>query len=129
MRGGSKTCKTKIRIIMSDDQRQFLSLLGQPPARFTVEQTAIVLNFQDYEILALVTLRILKPIGSPAKNATKFFIALDVLDLAKDKTWLTKATNALYQLRNKKNNLQKSRRVNAAQTSFLPIEFESANGR
>ena len=114
---------------MSDDQRQFLSLLGQPPARFTVEQTAIVLNFQDYEILALVTLRILKPIGSPVKNATKFFIALDVLDLAKDKAWLTKATNALYQLRFKKNNLQKSRRVNAAQTSFLPIESESANGR
>ena len=93
---------------MSDDQRQFLLLLRQPPARFTAEQTAWALNFQPYEIQTLVTVRLLKPIGSPAPNATKHFHAKEILELAGDKTWLTKATNALYQHRFKKNSRQKS---------------------
>ena len=96
---------------MSDDQRQFLLLLRQPPARFTVEQTAWALNFQPYDIQTLVVLRLLKPIGNPAPNAPKHFHAKEVLELAAEKAWLTKDTNALYQSRFNKNSRQKSRRV------------------
>jgi len=74
---------------MNDDQRQFLSLLRQPLARLTVEQTAWALNFQHYEIGTLVTLRHLKPIGNPAPNAPKHFHAKDILELAGNKTWLS----------------------------------------
>ena len=95
---------------MSDDQLKFLALLQQPPARFTIEQAAWTLNFQIYEILTLVTLRLLKPIGNPKPNSTKFFIAQDILDLAKDRTWLIRATNALYQYRFNRNNQQKAQR-------------------
>jgi hypothetical protein len=84
-------------------------LLRQPPARFTVEQTAWALNFQPYEIQTLVTLRHLKPIGSPAPNAPKHFHANEILELAANKAWLTKATNSLYQHRFDKNSRQKSR--------------------
>ena len=113
---------------MSDDQRQFLLLLRQPPARFTVEQTAWALNFQPYEILVLVTLRHLKPIGSPAANATKLFMAQEILELARDKAWLTRATNALYQHRFKKNRHQKGRPVNSSQTSFISLEPTGTDG-
>ena len=93
---------------MNDDQRQFLLLLRQPPARLTVEQTAWALNFQTYEIQTLVTLRLLKPIGDPAPNAPKHFHAKEVVELTADKAWLTKATNALYRFRFNKNARQKS---------------------
>ena len=121
-RQGCPLAKLK-KVIMCDEQRQFLSVLGQPPARLTVEQVGWGLNFQPYEILALVTLRLLKPIGDPEKNATKLFWTQEILELGKDKAWLTKATNALYKYRNKRNLLQKSRRINASQANlFTPVE-------
>jgi len=115
---------------MSEDQQRFLALLRQPQARFTVEQTAWALNFQPYEILVLVTLRLLRPLGSPpAPNAMKYFPALKILDLAKDEAWLLKATNALYNHRFKKNRLQKARRMNPSQTElFSPPESNGASG-
>ena len=102
---------TTTEYFMNDNQRQFLSLLRQPPARFTVEQTAWTLNFQVYEIQTLVTLRHLKPIGNPAPNAPKHFHANEILELAANKAWLTKATNLLYQFRFNKNSRQKSRQT------------------
>ena len=73
---------------MCDEQRQFLGVFGQPPARLTVEQVGWGLNFQPYEILALVTLRLLKPIRDPEKNATKLFWTQEILELGKDKVGL-----------------------------------------
>jgi hypothetical protein len=93
---------------MSEDRRQFLATLGQPQAPFTVEQTAWALNFQPYKILGLVSLKILTPIGSPASNATKYFFAHEIMDLAKDKTFLKRPTNAMYQSRLTKNRRQKA---------------------
>jgi hypothetical protein len=95
---------------MSEDERHFLMSLSQPQARFTVEQTAWALNFKPYEILGLVSLEILAPIGNPAANATKYFFAQEILQLAKDKNFLKRATNAMYQSRLKKNKSQRARR-------------------
>ena len=95
---------------MNEDKRNFLQSIGQPEARFTVEQTAWALNFQPYEILSLVALGLLSPIGKPAANATKYFYADEILALAKNQSFLKKATNAMYEARAKKNNDQKIKR-------------------
>ena len=104
---------------MSEDERQFLSRLGQPQARFTVEQTAWALNFQPYEILALVPLKILTPMGNPAANAIKYFCVQEILELAKDKTFLKRATNAMYQARYKKNHRPTNGRVNVVEDDLF----------
>jgi hypothetical protein len=90
---------TKVR----DDQHRFLSLLGQLPARLTAEQTAWILNCPPHDVPLLVTARLLKPLGNPASNSTKFFSSAEILDLAKDRQWLAKATNPIGQHWQRKN--------------------------
>ena len=81
---------------MREDQHRFLTLLGQLPARLTVEQTAWVLNSQPHDIPILVAARLLKPLGNPPANGIKFFGTADVLELTQDRNWLTKVSNAIY---------------------------------
>lgn len=88
---------------MKEEQNQFLRLLGQLPARLTAEQTAWVLNCQPHDVPVLVVARLLKPLGNPQPNSVKFFAALEVLALAKDRVWLAKVTNALNQRWQRKN--------------------------
>jgi hypothetical protein len=82
---------------MKEEQSRFLSLLGQLPVRLTAEQAGWVLNCQVHDIPALVNARLLKPLGNPAQNSTKYFATADLLEIAKDKSWLIKATNAISQ--------------------------------
>lgn len=65
------------------------------PARLDVHQTAKVLGFSDHEIPLLVSSRLLKPLGSPAQNAPKFFAAAVIEQCARDAEWLDKATKAI----------------------------------
>jgi hypothetical protein len=88
---------------MRDDQHRFLSLLGQVPARLTVEQTAWVLNCQVHDLPILVAARLLKPLGNPPANGIKFFAASEVLELAKDPKWLVRVTVAINQHWHKQN--------------------------
>ena len=53
---------------MSEDQHQFLSLLGHLPARLTVEQAAWVLNCQPHDLPVLIAARLVKPLGNPPPN-------------------------------------------------------------
>jgi hypothetical protein len=69
---------------MKEDQQQFLSLVGQPPARLTAEQAAWVLGCQPHDMPILVSNRLLKPLGNPPPNGIKFFATADLLDLTKD---------------------------------------------
>src|SRR6185503_1245781 len=89
------SCPTRNEV-MKDDHRHFLALLGQPPARMTVEQAAWALNSQPHDIPILVAARLLKPLGSPSPNGPKLFAAIEVINLAKDIQWLAKATNVLH---------------------------------
>ena len=82
---------------MKDDQHRFLALFGQLPARLTAEQAGWVLNCQAHDIPALVNARLLKPLGNPAQNGAKYFATTDVLEKAKDSSWLVKVTNAICQ--------------------------------
>ena len=51
----------------------------------------------------LVAARLLKPLGNPPPNSVKFFAAVEVLELIKDRAWLAKVTHALIQHWQKKN--------------------------
>ena len=82
---------------MKDEQCRFLSLLGHAPRRLTAEQTAWVLNCQPHDIPMLVAARLLKPLGAPMANGTKFFSTSEVLELAEDRGWLARMTNAIYE--------------------------------
>lgn len=103
---------------MKDDQRQFLALCGQPPARFTVEQVAWVLNCQAHDIAPLVVARLLKPLGNPTPNAVKYFSSKDILELAGDASWLSRVTNALQQYWQRKNAARKNVELHGAETGL-----------
>jgi len=103
---------------MREDQHRFLTLLGQLPARLNAEQTAWVINCQPHDVPVLVSARLLKPLGNPPANGIKFFCTSDVLELAKDRTWLTKVSSAIYLHWHRQNARKKEREgmVNAAAT-------------
>jgi hypothetical protein len=99
---------------MKDDQHRFLSLLGQLPVRLTAEQAGWLLNCQSHDIPALVNARLLKPLGNPSQNSTKYFATADVLELTKDRAWLVKATNTICQHWQKQNARKKDQPFNGA---------------
>lgn len=110
---------------MKEEQHRFLSLLGQLPARLTAEQAGWVLNCQAHDIPALVNARLLKPLGNPSQNSTKYFATADVLEISKDRAWLVKVSNAISQ-HWQKQNAKKCRSVDASQNghsvrSGLPL--------
>ena len=93
---------------MNDEQRQFLTLLGRPPARLTVEQTAWALACQAHDIPVLVAARHLKPLGNPFPNSVKYFATIQVIEHTKDVVWLAKATNIIQQFWRDKNARKKA---------------------
>ena len=94
---------------MKDTQHQFLTLLGQLPARLTAEQAAWVLNCQAHDVPALVAAKLLKPLGNPPANGIKFFATVDVLESAKDRNWLVRVSATIYQHWQRQNASKKGR--------------------
>ncbi len=82
-------------VAMNEERHRFLSLLGGLPARLTAAEVAWVLNCQAHDVPILVTARLLRPLGNPEPNSVKYFCALEILELAKDRVWLGKMTNAV----------------------------------
>src|SRR5688572_13603579 len=65
------------------------------PARLNTTQTAWFLGFQVHEIPILVAAGMLKPLGHPPRNSTKFF-ATEVLEqLRHDEKWLARASDTI----------------------------------
>jgi len=93
---------------MKEEQHQFMSLLGQLPARLTTEQAAWVLNCQPHDVPVLVAARLLKPLGNRPPNSVKYFAALEVLELVKDRAWLARVTQTLIQHWQMKNAAKKN---------------------
>ncbi len=100
---------------MKEEQHQFLALVGQPPARLTVEQAAWLLGCQPHDLPILVTCRLLKPLGNPPQNAIKYFATADVLELIRDRSWLAKITNTVNQHWHRQNARKKCHSPNGAQ--------------
>jgi len=101
---------------MKEEQHQFLELVGRPPARLTVEQAAWLLGCQSHDVPILIALRLLKPLGNPSQNAIKFFSTAEITDLAKDRVWLAKMTQAIGQHWHKRNAGQKAKSVSLETT-------------
>jgi hypothetical protein len=93
---------------MSEEQQQFLRLLGRLPGRLTAEQAAWVLNCQPHDVPILVAARLLKPLGNPLPSSVKYFAASELLEQVEDRTWLAKVTNALNQYWQKRNAAKKN---------------------
>ena len=100
---------------VSEEQNQSLRLLGRLPARLTAEQVGLVVNCQPSDVPILVAARLLKPLGNPPPHSVKYFAASELLEQVKDKTWLTKVTNALNQHWQKRNASKKNRPANGLQ--------------
>lgn len=64
------------------------------PARLNVEQTALILGFGAHDIPVLVRSHLLKPLGGGVRNCVKYFAAVEVEKLSRDKKWLDRATTA-----------------------------------
>jgi hypothetical protein len=65
------------------------------PGRLNTTEVALLLGFQEHDIPALVASRLLEPLGKPAPNAPKYFAAVDVVERAENRSWLSEATRAL----------------------------------
>ena len=104
---------------MKEDQHRFLSLLCQLPARLTAEQAGWVLNCQPHDIPALVNARLLKPLGNPSPNSTKYFATTDVLEMTKDRGWLVKVSNTISQHWQKQNARKKDHSETGARNGNL----------
>jgi hypothetical protein len=105
---------------MKDDQHRFLSLVGQLPVRLTAEQAGWLLNCQSHDIPALIHSRLLKPLGNPSTNGTKYFATADLLETAKDRAWLVKMTTAITQHWQKQNS-KKCRSVNGSRNGHSSL--------
>jgi len=77
--------------------------LGRLPARLTAEQAAWVLNCQPHDVPALVAARLLKPLGNPPPNGSKYFATAELLEASKDSHWLARMSTIIYQHWRKKN--------------------------
>lgn len=73
----SSTVLVRPVLHIKEDQLRILSLLSQLPDRLNAEQTGWVQNCQGHDIPALVNARPLKPLGNPAQNSTRHFVAVD----------------------------------------------------
>jgi hypothetical protein len=105
---------------MRDEQHRFLMLHGQLPARLTVQEVAWVLNCQAHDVPVLVAARLLKPLGNPPPNGIKFFAAVEIAELSKDRAWLARATNAVNLHWRNQNLRKKSRAADRAPSGPAP---------
>jgi hypothetical protein len=94
---------------MKEQQQQFLALFGHPPARLNVEQVAWVLGCQLHDVPVLVAAKLLKPLGNPPQNGVKFFATAELVELMKERNWLTRVTIAINQHWHRKNDFCKRR--------------------
>ena len=75
-------------------QSEFLSW-KIAPARLSATQAAWFLGFEPHEIPILVMANLLRPLGHPARNSTKFFATETLEELRRDEKWLARASDAI----------------------------------
>jgi len=78
----------------TSEQAEFLSWKILP-ARLDATQTAWFLGFELHEIPILIAADLLKPLGHPARNGTKFFATQSLEQLRRDEKWLARASDAI----------------------------------
>ena len=110
---------------MQQDIERFLNL-NNPPGRLTKEQAAWFLGFTPDEITILMASGLLKPLGHPADNGQKYFLAAALEDLRRDEKWYGKATDAIIEYWRYKNS-RKGRGTAASHSHQGAVAVESAD--
>ncbi|HTB63283.1 MAG TPA: VOC family protein [Opitutales bacterium] len=82
------------RMNVTAQQTEFLSW-KVVPARLDATQTAWFLGFEPHQIPWLVSAGLLKPLGHPARNSTKFFATETLEQFRRDEKWLARASDAI----------------------------------
>ena len=77
------------------------------PARLTVEQVAHILHTTPEGVYVLTRLRLLRPLGKPPANGTKYYAREYILRLSRDEAWLARASDALVKYKWDKNQAEK----------------------
>src|SRR5258708_38209125 len=75
-------------------QTEFLSW-KVVPARLDATQAAWFLGFEPHEVPLLIAAELLKPLGHPARNSTKYFATEILEQLRRDEKWLARASDAI----------------------------------
>ncbi len=60
-----------------------------------VEEAAWLLGFLPREIPILIAVKLLKPLGAPARTGSKYFSMHELQQLREDTVWLGRASNAI----------------------------------
>ena len=87
---------------MSPRAKDLLSL-RRLPLRLGVVDVAILLNIGEHDVPILAKAELLKPLGYPPPNAVKYFYAVELLDCASDRKWLSQMCDVIYQHWQKRN--------------------------
>jgi hypothetical protein len=80
------------------------------PGRLNTTETAVLLGFQEHDMPVLIAGKLLTPLGKPAPNAPKYFAAVDILNFAQDREWLSHATRMLSRYWSEKNGRKRASR-------------------
>ena len=72
----------------------FAILRGAQKGPFWAD-VAIVLGFHEHDIAQLVVSKLLTPLGKPVHNSPKHFAAVDVIEAAQEREWLSTATRQI----------------------------------
>jgi len=102
---------------MKEEKQQFLNLLGQLPARLTVEQVSWLIGCGEDDVPIIVAAKLLKPLGNPAPNAIKYYATVELLELTKDRNWLSRATLVISQYWKRRHAARISRESQSAASS------------
>jgi hypothetical protein len=115
---------------MQNDIERFLNLKN-PPGRLTAEQAAWFLGFSADEIPILIAKGLLKPLGRPAHNGHKYFLAATLEELRRDEKWFNKASEAIVEYWRYKNSRKGKNapdtRSNAKQGADAPEFADTEN--
>ena len=82
--------------------------------RIDTIKAADMLGFEQHDIAVLVQHGLLSPLGEPVQNARKYFAAVEVIQLARNKKWLENATTVIYEHWQKKNSKRPKEVVSTA---------------
>ncbi|MCG3148910.1 MAG: hypothetical protein PCFJNLEI_02362 [Verrucomicrobiae bacterium] len=95
----------------NEQQAEFLSW-KVVPARLSAIQTAWFLGFEPHEIPILIMDGLLKPLGHPPRNGTKFFATSTLEELRRDEKWLARASDAICAYWRERNGRKQNRTFN-----------------
>jgi len=83
-----------MNVLLNDETIKFLHV-RRLPGQLTAPQTAALLGFLPHDMAVLVKRKLLRPLGKPQANATRYFAARDIERLSSDSAWLSKATQTM----------------------------------